>query len=163
MSGTLHIFSYEITILFRHLVKVKSLSCVRLFSTPWTLAYQSPLSMEFSRQEYWSGLPFPSPGDLPDSGIEPRSPALQADALPSESPDSLTFHFPKCQALYIFSHEITILFPYFTSLVAQTVKHLPTVRETRGSTPESGRSPREGKGNPLQYSCLENPMDWGAW
>ena len=50
------------------------------------MAYQAPLSMEFSRQEYWSGLPFPSPGDLPDPGIEPGSPALQADALPSEPP-----------------------------------------------------------------------------
>ena len=65
-------------------LKVKSLSCVRLFVTPWTIAYQAPLSMGFSRQEYWSGLPFPSPGDLPHPGTEPRSPALQADALPSE-------------------------------------------------------------------------------
>ena len=67
-------------------VKVKSLSRVRLFATPWTVAYQAPLSMGFSRQECWSGLPFPSPGDFPDPGIEPRSPALQADALPSEPP-----------------------------------------------------------------------------
>ena len=57
-------------------VKVKSLSRVRLFATPWTVAYQAPQSMGFSRQEYWSGLPFPSPGDLLDPGIEPRSPAL---------------------------------------------------------------------------------------
>ena len=55
-------------------------------ATPWTVAYQASLSMGFSRQERWSGLPFPSPGDLPDPGIEPRSPALQADALPSEPP-----------------------------------------------------------------------------
>ena len=55
---------------------------VRLFATPWTVAHQAPPSMEFSRQEYWSGLPFPSPGALPDPG----SPALQADALPSEPP-----------------------------------------------------------------------------
>ena len=53
---------------------------------PWTVAYQAPLSMGFSRQEYWSGLPFPSPGDLPDPGIKPGSPAFQADALTSESP-----------------------------------------------------------------------------
>ena len=52
--------------------------------TLWTIAHQAPWSMGFSRQEYWSGLPFPSPGDLPDAGIEPRSPALQADALTSE-------------------------------------------------------------------------------
>ena len=60
------------------------LSRVQLFVTPWTVAHQAPLPMGFSRQEYWSGLPFPSPGDLPDPGIELRSPALQADALTSE-------------------------------------------------------------------------------
>ena len=65
---------------------MKSLSRVRLFATPWTVAYQAPPSMGFSRQECWNGLPFPSPGGLPDTGIEPRSPALQADALPSEPP-----------------------------------------------------------------------------
>ena len=53
-------------------------------ATPWTVAHQAPLSMEFSRQEYWSGLPFPSPGDLPDPGIKSRSPALQADSLLTE-------------------------------------------------------------------------------
>ena len=63
---------------------MKSLSPVQLFATPWTVAYQAFPSMGFSRPEYWSGLPFPSPGDLPDLGIEPRSPALQADYLPSE-------------------------------------------------------------------------------
>ena len=61
-------------------VKVKSLSHVRLFATPQTVAYQALQSMGFSRQEYWSGLPFPSPADLPNPGIEPRSPTLQADA-----------------------------------------------------------------------------------
>ena len=65
---------------------MKSLSCVQLFATPWTAANQAPPSMGFSRQEYWSGLPFPSPGDLPNPGIEPRSPTLQADALTSEPP-----------------------------------------------------------------------------
>ena len=65
---------------------MKSPSHVQLFVTPWTVAYQASPSMEFSRQEYWNGLPFPSPGDLPDPGIELRSPALQADALPSEPP-----------------------------------------------------------------------------
>ena len=92
--------------------KVKSLNHVKLIVTPWTAAYQAPLSMGFSRQEYWSELPFPSPflfatqwtiqsmefsrpeywsgypfpssGDLPDRGIKPRSPALQADSLPAE-------------------------------------------------------------------------------
>ena len=57
-------------------VKVKLLSHVRLFETPWTVAHHTPPSMGFSRQEYWSGVSFPSPEDLPDPGIEPRSPAL---------------------------------------------------------------------------------------
>ena len=67
-------------------VKVKSLSHVWLFAAPWTVAFQAPPSIGFSRQEYWSGLPFPSPGDLPNPGIERRSPALQVDSLPAEPP-----------------------------------------------------------------------------
>ena len=62
------------------------LNVVQLFETLWTVVHQAPETMEFSRKEYWSGLTFPSPGDLPDSGIEPRSPTLQADSLPSEPP-----------------------------------------------------------------------------
>ena len=58
----------------------------KLFATPWTVAHQAPPSMEFRRQEYWSGLPFPSSGDLPNPGIEPKSPTLQTDASPSELP-----------------------------------------------------------------------------
>ena len=72
-------------------VKVKSLSRVRLFALPWTVAYQAPPSTGFSRQEYWSGLPFPSPGNLPNPGIEPWSPAFQADALTSEPPGKPSF------------------------------------------------------------------------
>jgi len=74
---------------------VKLLSRVRLFTTPWTVACQVPPStgfppsMGFSRQDCWSGLPFPSPGDLPDPGMEPGSPSLQADTLPSEPPGKL--------------------------------------------------------------------------
>ena len=66
--------------------EVKSLNRVRLFVTLGTVAYQAPPSMGFSRQEYWSGLPFPSPGDLPDPGIEPGFPALETDASTSEPP-----------------------------------------------------------------------------
>ena len=62
------------------------LSHVRLFAAPWTVAYQTPLSMGFSRQEYWNGLPFPSPGDLPSPGIKPGSPTLQVGSLLSEPP-----------------------------------------------------------------------------
>ena len=67
-------------------LKVKSISCVRHFATPWTVAHQAPLSMGFSRQVYWSGLPFPSPGDLLNPGIKPGSPSLQADVLTAELP-----------------------------------------------------------------------------
>ena len=65
---------------------MKSLCHVQLFVTPWSVAYQAPLSIGFSRQEYWSGLPFPSPGHLPYPGIKPGSPALQTDTLLSEPP-----------------------------------------------------------------------------
>ena len=66
---------------------MKSLSPVQLFETLWSVAHQAPLSMGFSRQEYWSGLPFPSPGYLPNSGIEPVSSTFQADTLTSEPPE----------------------------------------------------------------------------
>ena len=89
-----------------------SLSRVWLFATPWTVAYQAPPSMGSSRQEDWSGLPFPSPGDLTNPGIELGSPALQADALPSELPGKLwqlptrsnnntSIFFSNCWALFI--------------------------------------------------------------
>ena len=81
---------------------MKLLSRVWLFATPWTVASQAPPSMEFSWQEYWRGLPWPSPGDLPDPGIEPRSPTLQADALPSEPPRKPTRHWRPSQILNVF-------------------------------------------------------------
>ena len=66
--------------------EVKSIRRVRIFATPWTIAYQDPQAMGFFKQEYWSGWPFAFPGDLPNPGIEPGSPALQAEALPSNPP-----------------------------------------------------------------------------
>ena len=63
-------------IIYQDYSEVKSLSHVRLTATLWTIAHQAPPSMGFSRQEYWSGLPFPAPGDLPNPGIEPESPTL---------------------------------------------------------------------------------------
>ena len=84
MRASAILASYLVFLGFTH---VKSLSRVQLLVTPWTAAYQAPPSMGFSRQEYWSGLPFPSPGALPDPGIEPKSPTLQADALSSEPPE----------------------------------------------------------------------------
>ena len=80
---------YQINTLYTVDLHTAMLSHVQLFEAPWTVAHQAPLSMEFSRQEYWSGYPFPSPGDLPNPGIEPRSPALQVDSLPSEPPGKL--------------------------------------------------------------------------
>ena len=70
-------------------VCVQLLSHVRLFETPWTIACQAPLSMGFSRQETWSALPFPPPGDLPDPGIEPTSPALAGRCFTAEPPGKL--------------------------------------------------------------------------
>ena len=71
------------------LLLLSRFSRVQLFESPWTVDYQASLSMGFSRQEYWIGLPLPSPGDLPDPGIEPGSLASQADALPSKPPKSV--------------------------------------------------------------------------
>ena len=76
------------------------LSHVQLFATPWTVAHQAPLSMGFSSQEYWSGLPIPPPGDLPKQKIKPRSPVLQVDSLPSEPPvkpktNTSVIHWPR--------------------------------------------------------------------
>ena len=86
--GMLTMFSF----LLWKVVKNQSVSHsspVQFFVTPWTVAHQAPLFKEFSRQEYWSGLPFPFPGDLPDQQIEPGSPALQVDSLLSEPPGKL--------------------------------------------------------------------------
>ena len=66
------------------------LNCVSLFATPWTVAHQALLSRGFSRQEYWSDFPFPSPRDIPDPGIKPGYPTLQAGSLPSEPPGKLS-------------------------------------------------------------------------
>ena len=84
----------------------KLLSHVQLFATPWTVAYQAPPSMGFSRQECRGGLPFPSPGDLPDPGIKPGSPALQADTLLSELPGK-PFRYDLNQIPYDYTMEVT--------------------------------------------------------
>ena len=83
---------FEIKIVTSACVHGKHFSHVWLCATPWTVAHQALLSVGFSRQEYWSGLPFPSPGDLPDPGIKPRSPALQTDVLTSEPPGKLAWN-----------------------------------------------------------------------
>ena len=80
---------------------VKLLSRVRLFEIPWTVAYQVPPFMEFSRQKYWSGLPFPPPEDLPDPGIAPQSPTVQADALLSKPLGKSLTYADKFKELYL--------------------------------------------------------------
>ena len=104
-------------------MKVKSLSRVRLLVTPWTVtvAHQAPPSMGFSRQEYWSGLPFPSPGDLPNPGIEPGSPAFQADASTSEPPGKLIKQVAPCLDQNNFSPTINFLLPSFLPFVYLTI------------------------------------------
>ena len=94
---------------------------VRLFATPRTVARQAPLSFRFSRKEYWSELPFPPPGKIPNLGIKPAS---------LESPEG-----------------------FFTTTLKQCKSDVNTCKSMAG----------EGNGTPLQYSCLENPMDGGAW
>ena len=104
-------------------------------ATPWAAALQAPLSKGFSRQEYWSGLPCPPPGDLPNLGIEPRSPALERFV-------TISLKVLRKSTLCWFSSvalSVILLFVNNQSLS------------------------REGNGNPLQYSCLENPVDGGAW
>ena len=128
---------------------MKLLSHVRLFANPWMIANQAPPSMEFSRQEYLSGLPCPSPGDLPNPGINPGSPALQADTLPSEPPGKPQF--------YAYLLNCTGI-PMWVSGVESTC-HAGDL----GSISGWGRSPGGGNDNPLQFSCLGNPMDRGAW
>ena len=115
-------------------------------ATPWTVASQAPLSMGFFRQEYWSGLPFPFPGDLPDPGIKPRSPALQADSLPTDlwgKPWTMgymclfQFWFPQgiCLGVGLLAHMV-VLFLVFkgvfisSSIVAVSI-YIPTNNSTR--------------------------------
>ena len=108
--------------------------------------------MGFSGQEYWSGLPFPSPGDLPDPGMEPGSPALQADSLPSELPGKPLQYKIK----------IKKKIP-FTNPSGSVSKESDYNAGDPGLIPGSGRSSGEGNGNPPQYSYLENSMDRGVW
>ena len=123
--------------------------------TPWTAARQAPLSMGFSRQEYWSGFPLPPPEDLPDLGMElasPSAPALQAGSLPLSYQGS----------------SLIILGPMINNFPGDfsggpDSKESACDVEDLGLIPGLRRSPGGGHGNPLQYSFLETPMDGGTW
>ena len=104
--------------------------------------------MGFPRQEYWSGLPLPSPGDPPKPGIKPMSPAWQADSLPLSHLQSL---------------KLALSTAYRTAYCGSDGKESACNAGVMGSTPGSGRSPGERNGNPLQDSCLGNPTDKRAW
>ena len=104
--------------------------------TPSTIAYQASLSMGFSRQEYWSGLLFPSPGDLPDPGIEPRSPALRADALPSEPPGKPILCIREAHTMYKVDTNKNLLYSAGNSTECSVMTYM------------GGQSKREG------YMCI---------
>ena len=134
-------------------------SCVWLFVTPWTVDCQTPLSMGFSRQEYWNGLPCPPPGDIPGPGIEPTSPessVLQVDSLLLSHWESLLRAGPISQC------DLTswmLLFKVVGESSGEIIEatgnlQLALLRE---------RSALEGWQCIFGYSCLENPMDGGAW
>ena len=123
---------------------------------------EAPLSMEFFRQEYWNGLPFPSPRGLSDPGIEPRD-------LPHCRHLLLLLYFlhwqVDCLLLQHLQYHLLscMIFIFFFSLCGSEVKNLPAIAEDAGLIPGLGRSVGEGNGNPLQYPCLGNPMDRGVW
>ena len=133
------------------------LSHVLLFAISWTLACQAPLSMKFSRQEYWSGLPFPTPGDLPNPGIEPRSPTLQADYLPS-----LELNAEKAMAPH--SSTLAWRIPWteepgrLQSMGSRRVGHNWATSLSLFTFMHWRR-----KWQPTPVFCLENPRDGGAW
>ena len=137
-------------------VKVKLLSCVQLLATPWTAAYQAPPSLGFSRHEYWSGVPLPSPTN---KLCRVKYFCLVLCQLAFHLSYYLLNIFCVCSGKW-FSH---------CSPVLQDFPHSSVGKESAcnagdlGSFPGLGRSLGKGNGSPLQYSCLENPMDRGLW
>ena len=149
------------------------LSRARLFATPWTIAYQAPPSMGFSRQEYWSGLPFPSPGDLPHPGIEPGSPALQADALPSEPPGKLRVKSLSRVQLFATPWTVAYLAPpsmgfsrqeYWSGLPFPSPGDLPNPGIKPGSLAlQADTLLSEPPGKPTNTSCIFSILFLRSW
>ena len=153
-------------------VCVCTLSCsvVSNSATPWTGAHQVPQPMTFSRQEYQSSLPFSSPADLPDPGIEltsPVSPALAGGFFTTEPPGKPILNIRSPQLICLITRSLypfTSISPFPAKLPGGLPRKESTCNvEDPHSIPGSGRSPGEGNGNLLQYSCLGNPMDRGGW
>ena len=140
---------------------------------PHRLQPERLLSMGFYRQEYWSGLPFPSPGDLPDQVRHTAGKFFtvwatrEADTKQTPTSSTLWFSWCRVRSSWQIHSPGQLLWPevntHLASLVAQRLKCLSAMQDTRGSIPGLGRCPGEGNGSPLQYSCLENPIDGGAW
>ena len=139
-------------------------------ATPWTVAHQALVSMGFSREEYWSGLPCPPLGDLPNPGIEPKSlmsPVLASGFFTSSATREAPFFvcFICSFILILFTPVIITLYNFYSFLGflgSSNGKESTCNVGDLGLIPGSGRFPGEGHGNPLQYSCLENSMDRGA-
>ena len=139
-----------------------TLSRVWLFEAQWTVACQAHLSMGFSRQKYWGGLPFPTPGDLHNPGIEPASlgsPALAGRFFTVAPPGK--FKVKRSSLWYLLKSIFRIGLPWWYS--GKVSAFNAGVIGDVGLIFELGRSPGGGNGNPLQYSCLGNPRDRGAW
>ena len=153
---------------------VQSFSHAQPFVISWTVARQAPLSMEFSRKEYWDGVPCPLPGDLPNPGIKSRSPALQEDSLLSESPgkprNTGVGSLALLQGIFLTQESNQGLLHYRQILYQLSYQGSPRYKrwfmgkesacnaedqEDAGSIPGSGRSSEGGNDNPLQYSCLK--------
>ena len=133
-------------------IKCLSLRRVWLFATPWTVVHQAPLSTEFSRQEYWNGLPFPPPGDLPDPRIKPKPPALQADSLLSEPPRKLQHQGPHLQLNRLSS-----------SLIAVSPKSLqlcPTLCDPIDSSPPGSPVPGILQARTLEWVAISLSNAW---
>ena len=147
-------------------------SCVQLTATLRTVVFWAPLSMGFSRQEYWSGLPCPSPGDLPNPGIKPVSFTCSALAggfftISTTNKDLLYYTRNYIQCFVIIYNgkesEKVCMYMYIWGFPGGSDSKASACNVgDPGLIPGLGRTPGEGNGNPLQYSCLENSTDGGA-